>query len=408
MSKTTHVFRVAEARRFKHPVFEKVEKHYFLVRAIDLPTGVRMDANARDPVGLNRQVYRDVRESLMGNDAVLGSFDLMNKGITIIADSIRRIDDETYEITLTDGQGIVDGGHTYQLILEAQSNPDLPTESHVEVQVRTGVHKDLITDISRGLNTGMQVKSHSIANLDGKFDWLKLELEGEKYFDLISWRESDQGEYDVRDMICILEAMNIIDFPNDSGQHPIQAYEKWSVPALKYSKDFDEAESVTKSKYYRLGGILKEALYLYDVIRYDFRSQWNKIGGSAGKLKIMEEASGSKVFKFPFSNSPDAKYRLTKGALYPIFAAFRNMVEIDPKTSRTRWKGSFNDVLELWSYAAPELCRTTKAAIEDHGNHPNAIGKNRGHWANNHKTLELMMLRQELAMSSKSKKKKKS
>lgn len=406
MSKTTHVFRVAEARRFKHPVFEKVEKHYFLVRAIDLPPDVRMDANARDPVGLNRQVYRDVRESLMGNDAALGAFDLMNKGITIIADSIRRLDDETYEVTLNDGQGIVDGGHTYQLICEAQQNPDLPPESHVEVQIRTGVDRDLITDISRGLNTGMQVKSHSIANLDGKFDWIKLELENEKYYDQISWRESDKGDYDVRDLICILEGLNVIDFPNDSGQHPIQAYEKWSVPALKYAKDFDEANGVTESKYYKLGAVLKEALYLYDVIRYDFRSQWNKIGGSAGKLKIMEEASGSKVFQFPFSNSPAAKYRLTKGALYPIFAAFRNAVELDPKTGRARWKGSFNEVLELWSYSAPELCRTTKAAIEDHGNHPNVIGKNRGHWANNHKTLELMMLRREVAMAGKSKKKK--
>ena len=83
----------------------------------------------------------------------------------------------------------------------------------------------------------MQVKSHSIANLDGKFDWIKLELESEKYYDQISWRESDKGDYDVRDLICILEALNVIDFPNDSGQHPIQAYEKWSVPALKFAKD---------------------------------------------------------------------------------------------------------------------------------------------------------------------------
>lgn len=404
MSKTTHVFRVAEARRFKHPVFEKVEKHYFLVRAIDLPHNVRMDANARDPVGLNRQVYRDVRESLLGRDAVLGAFDLMNKGITIIADAIRRIDDETYEVTLNDGQGIVDGGHTYQLICEAQDDPDLPPESHVEVQIRTGVRKDLITDISRGLNTGMQVKSHSIANLDGKFDWIKAELKEEKYYDQISWRESDKGEYDVRDMICILEALNVIDFPNESGQHPIHAYEKWSVPAMKYSKDFDDAKKLTDSKYYRLGSVLKEALHLYDVIRCDFRSQWNQIGGAAGKLKIMEEAASGKLFQFPFSDSPPAKYRLTKGALYPIFAAFRNKVELDPKTGRARWKGSFSDVLDLWNYAAPELCRTTKAAIEDHGNHPNVIGKNRGHWANNHKTLELMMLRQELATAKPKKK----
>ncbi len=405
MSTTTHVFRVSEARRFKHPVFDKLEKHYFLVRAVDLPSGIRMDANARDPVGLNKQVYRDVFESLMGRDSTVGAFDLMNKGITIIADSLKRIDDTTYEITLIDGQGIVDGGHTYQLICNAQTDPDVPPESHVEVQVRTGVPRELITDISRGLNTGMQVKSHSIANLDGKFDWIKLELEKEKYFNKIAWRESDQGEYDVRDLICVLEAMNIIDYPNDSGLHPIQAYEKWSGPTKKFAADYDAHENeLTKSKYFRLGSILKDALYLFDTIRSDFRSQWNSIGGIAGKLKIVEEAGGNKLFAFPFSGAPASKYRLTKGALYPIFAAFRNKVEIDPKTNRARWKGSFSDVLELWRYAAPEFCRTTKAALDDFGNQPDVIGKNRGHWSNNHKTLELMMLRQELAAGPKTKK----
>ncbi len=405
MSKSSHGFRVSEARRFKHPVFEKVEKHYFLVRASDLPHGVRMDANARDPVGLKRQVYKEVRDSLLGDGATLGSFDLMNKGITIIADAVKRVDDHNYEVVISDGQGIVDGGHTYQLICDAQE-VGIPDESYVEVQIRTGVDRDLITDISRGLNTGLQVKSHSIANLAGKFDWIKLEIEDEKYFPLIAWNESDEGDYDVRDLICILEAMNIFDFPNDSGQHPVQSYEKWSVPAEKFSRDFDaNADSLSNSKYYRLGPILKDALYLYDTIRADFRSQWNKIGGNAGKLKIMEEASGNKQFTFPFSGAPAAKYRLTKGALYPIFAAFRNVVEVDPKTGRARWKDGFHEVLELWHYAAPELCRTTKTAIEDLGNQPMVIGKNRGHWANNHKTLELMIFRKLAAESNKAKKK---
>jgi hypothetical protein len=56
---------------------------------------------------------------------------------------------------------------------------------------------------------------------------------------LVAWRESDQGHIDVRDLISTLEALNIFDFPNDSGQHPVTAYEKWSVPAKKFAADFD-------------------------------------------------------------------------------------------------------------------------------------------------------------------------
>ena len=52
MSVTTHKLRVVEARRIKHPALDKVEKHYFLVRAEDMPTGIRSDANAREPEGL--------------------------------------------------------------------------------------------------------------------------------------------------------------------------------------------------------------------------------------------------------------------------------------------------------------------------------------------------------------------
>ncbi len=214
MSVTTHKLRVVEARRIKHPVLDKVEKHYFLVRAKEMPTGIRTDANARDPEGLNRRVYRDVQESLFGRGGVpAGTFDLLNKGIVCLAESVQRLgDDHTYEITIKDGQGIVDGAHTYKIVCDAQNDADLPNEQCVEFQVRTGVESELITDIARGLNTGIQVRPHSLDNLEGKYDWIKDDLRKEKYFSRIAWRESDDGDYDVRDLISVMEALNVIDF----------------------------------------------------------------------------------------------------------------------------------------------------------------------------------------------------
>src|SRR4051794_30295153 len=109
MSATSHKLRVVEARRVKHPTYPQIEKHTFTVRAMDLPSGIRTDANARDPSGLNRRVYREVEESLFNRDTVFpGIFDLMNKGITILANKVKRIDDENYEIEVLEGQGIVD------------------------------------------------------------------------------------------------------------------------------------------------------------------------------------------------------------------------------------------------------------------------------------------------------------
>lgn len=399
MSSTKHRLRVAEARRTKHPVYPQIEKNFFLVKAKEMPDGVRTDANARDPEGLNRRVYRDVKANLMGLDGTFpGIFDLMNKGITILAEKVHRLDDSSYEFVIDDGQGIVDGGHTYRIVCECRDDPNLPDDRYVQVEIITGIDHGMISEISRGLNTGMQVRQHSLDNLALKYEWIKTELSGMPYVDQIAWKESDNGSYDVRDLICVLEALNIFDFPNDRGTHPIQAYEKWSGPTKKFSDDYDENSlDLSKSKYYRLRPILKEALVLYDTIRSEFREVYNAEElGNAGALDIVESRAGRK-FSFPFGNLPDSEYRLTKGALYPIFAAFRLMVEEDPATGSARWKGGFESVTDLWNYVAPEICRATKAAIHDVGHKPDVLGKNRGHWSNMHKTVELFILRREMA-----------
>jgi hypothetical protein len=41
------------------------------------------------------------------------------------------------------------------------------------VYVRTGVTSDMISEIARGLNTGIQVAAQSIYNKAWVFDWLK-------------------------------------------------------------------------------------------------------------------------------------------------------------------------------------------------------------------------------------------
>ena len=189
MGTTSHKVRAVEARRVKHPVFPEIEKHYMTVRAVDLPDGIRKDANARDGEGkdLRKQVYREVQRSLVEDQAYPGIFDLKNKGIVILAESVRKIGEDTYEIRIRDGQGIVDGGHTYEIITRAQPAEKIPADQYAEVQIRTGVDDEMITEISAGLNTGIAVKRHSIANLDGKFDWIKEEVANEPYFSRIAW-----------------------------------------------------------------------------------------------------------------------------------------------------------------------------------------------------------------------------
>ena len=369
----------------------------------DFPSGISTSANARDPVGLNRRVYKDVRSSLDGKTATPGTFDLMNKGITILAKSVKMVDKEKglFELVIDDEEGgIVDGAHTAKIIEEANAEGSIPDEQHVEVYVRTGVDNDLISDIARGLNTGIQVAPQSIYNIDGVFDWLKEEISGEPYRSKISWSESDDEDYDVRDLIAVLEVFNIFDFPNDVNtlKHPIAAYEKWSVPLHKFAEDYRENKgAIEKSKYHRLRGLLKDGLFLYDRIRHDFREMRNDAGGSAGKMNIIEEASERRgTFDFPFAKIEGNKYRLTKGATFPILAAFRTYVEQDSKTGEARWRGGFEKVLEVWNNAGPSLVEETYQLTKDGIRNPDAIGKHRKHWAGLYMRLQVRLLQERL------------
>lgn len=400
MDKRVHRITAFESRKISHPVFKTIEKYWLTVKATDFPSGISTAANAREPIGLNRLVYRDVRESLEGTKADPGTFDLMNKGITILAISARLVDKDKqiYEIVVDPEKGgIVDGAHTAKIIelcnQEKTTNPD----QYVEVYIRTGVENGMITDIARGLNTGMQVAPKSIYNIDGVFDWLKEEVSRRPYKEMIAWRESDSAEYDVRDLISILELFNIFDFPNHESKHPISAYEKWSIPLKKFAEDFEESKgNLKESKYHRLRPIMHEALVLYDHVRSEFRRIHNDNGGKAGSMNIVEDRGEKNEFDFPFAQLPPGRYRLTKGACYPMLAAFRNMVEAE-EHGDAKWRGGFRSVLKLWKEAGPELVRETAHAVEDIGRNPDHLGKNRGHWDGLHVKLQNRLLRAELA-----------
>jgi hypothetical protein len=403
MGKSVHRIRAHEMRRISHPVFSSIDKYWLTVAAKDFPSGIGTSANARDPIGLNRRVYKDVRSSLDGKTATPGTFDLMNKGITILARAVKMIDKDKriFEVVIDDDEGgIVDGAHTAKIIEEANHDHTTPSEQYVEVYIRTGVDSELISDIARGLNTGIQVAPQSIYNIAGVFDWLKGEINDEAYSGRISWKESDDEEYDVRDLIAILEVFNIFDFPNEVnvGKHPIAAYEKWSTPLTKFATDYEEnKEALGKSKYYRLRHLLKDGLALYDRIRHDFREIHNDEGGRAGKMNIIEEASERRgEFDFPFAGLPGSQYRLTKGATFPILAAFRTYVEKHPKTGEARWRGGFDRVLKVWEEVGPSLVDETFQLTKEGIRNPDQIGKNRKHWASLYMRLQVRLLQERL------------
>lgn len=397
-------FEVSEARSVKHPTLPNIVKHTLLVPAHLFPRDVPAGSNLREPVGMNRQVYKDVKASLEGKEALPGSFDLLNLGITIIAEDIVVVDKKRFDILIDDEYGIANGGHTTQLIYDCQDEDSIAEGQHVEVKVITGlIGKDdhtLRVDIARGQNTGISVQPQSIFELDGAFDSIKAIIKDEEWADDVAFKESDKKDIDVRELIAALELMNITDFPTRESKHPIAAYEKWSTPLKKFGDDYESnRNTLSQRKYAVFEPLLLDTLALYDHIRRDFLRVYNQeVGGRAGNLRIVEKASTSVGgrYKFRYAKLDENDQRLTKGAAYPILGAFRNFVEINKETGLAEWKGGFENVLASWHELAPILVSETKQSIKDIGNAPDSLGKNRNHWANLFKTVKLYVMQQTL------------
>ena len=109
-------FPVRFVRRIPDPVFPQCERHILMCAIGDLPNGIPTDPNPRKP-RIDRLIWREIKKHLLNEEGTPNTFHLKNKGITLIAQRVIKIDDEKVELAFEDGQGIVDGGHTYELLL---------------------------------------------------------------------------------------------------------------------------------------------------------------------------------------------------------------------------------------------------------------------------------------------------
>jgi hypothetical protein len=271
------------------------------------------------------------------------------------------------------------------LIVEHIQRGTIEKGQFIKIEVRTGVPAEWLPEIAGGLNTALQVEDMSLDDMAGAFAWIKEELEAEPYFKDIAWSENDPGAYDARDIISLMSCFDIGQYPNsDSGSHPIEAYEKKSKVLDVFRTDFELNDG---DGFKKLRPILKDILALHDIIQYEFAPIHNKSGGKSGRLNIMDvkDERAKTQFTFHFIQKKSDK-RLSTGALYPILAAFRWMVEKGPD-GNYRWRGGFKAVMQRWLDAAPDLVRKTIERSRELGGNPNAIGKSRTHWETLHQTV---------------------
>lgn len=393
----TFTLRAKFARRLPDPVLDQSDRHVLLCAVEDVPKGMPLEKSNVRPQNTNRRVYKEVAKHLRNEneEGAKNTFHLKNKGITILAEKVIRRGEDVYEVVFDNvSQGIVDGGHSYSIITENQSViatknqlirddlslPDeekdkLYTRQFVKIEILTGLGSGLTTEIARGLNTAVQVQEQTLANHAGKFAWIKEDFKEEGFLSKIAFRENEDGILDVSDVLRILELFNITDYPNDaSGRHPTRAYTGKEIVLAGYLK---RPEPIMQ-----LRPLVRDILMLHDTISYEARDQWNMSGSKRkGAALAFIDVAEKTPFEFPFIYKT-GNHRLFRGALFPMLAAFRWMVIEDPGTRLARWRGSFDDVLELWRSLAGKLIEATRQTSDELGRKADAIGKSSNHWKN--------------------------
>lgn len=372
------------ARRLPDPVLDKdwgITRHILYVPVRAVPEGIPLDPNARTP-NLRKRMYRQVEDSLLDRgENFPGTFHLKHKGITMIAHSVTPAGGDSYEVSVKEGEGIVDGGHSYQLILNHKGDSQLPEDQVVKIEILCGIPTEWIPDIAGGLNTSVQVQPKSLDNLAGKFDWLKQELKDEPYFNQIAWRENDDGVYDVVYLLSLLTCFNIFTYPNQGDAQPVVAYEKKSAVLKQFETNPEEYE--------RLRPIVKDVLELHDRIGHESKEIYNN--ATKGKFGNWTFVEMQKPGPYVFADLP-ATHQLKTGALFPLLGAMRWMVVEDSKTGQAKWADGFASVLELWRQVAPELLIQTGQASQELGRNPHTLGRSRNHWSSLHSKVGLRYL----------------
>ncbi|MFA5156840.1 MAG: AIPR family protein [Candidatus Omnitrophota bacterium] len=359
-----------------------IEHHVLLCKAKDVPSGISKEPNPREQ-RIDLGIYKDIQTSL--EDGEEPTFHLKNKGITLLAHSIDYSEDKKVAtVYLGEKDGIADGGHTYEIILNAISRGACPDSQYVKFEILTGVPSSMAVDITGGLNTAVQVQEASLANLEGAFDWIREIIKREPYADKIAFKQNERKDVDIRDIVAFLTLFNV-EQKSLKGRHPREAYTSKAACLNLYKDDQDSYEM--------LAPILKDILYLSDYVHIKSREIYNaETGGKAGGMKGVYEGRLRGKFHFVFMDT-DYEYKLYSGTLFPILGALRYLVEKKPGQNVYSWKlRSFEEVKSFFNKIAADMVGITYNTSINYGRKPNAVGKDENHWDNLYKTVALAYL----------------
>lgn len=375
-SKSEYNFPVSAFRKMPDPIDDAKRSRYFaLAKVTDLPTDLPKDTNPRKQ-NLKTSVAKKIDGGLRGEDTG-PLFHLLNRGLLISAESaIFDNKQNLVKLRLPDKEkhGLVDGGHTYEIIKANIEN--LPYDQYVTIEIMTGIEEEF-TEIAGARNTSVQVKDKSLAELEGKLDVIKTLINGLPFEDNINYVEFDDKDIDVQEVIAILTI-----FHKDLHKtHPIYCYSGKAKALSVY------LQPKNTNTYLKLRDVASDIFKLHDHIKRTMSQVYKKVGGGdlskRGDLGKLKEIGYKDVERFPLYFSPKKagtiekiKYDIPRGFVYPILGGLRYLLEKGPDGV---YKWSTNPI-KFYDDNAKGLVTLTMEASKELGRNPAAVGKSLRHW----------------------------
>lgn len=394
MSQTLLNFKVNTLRTLTSPYKTKDNEntcetiYYLLVDMNDIPDNIPLDVNPREQK-MSTSVAKKLVAAVSEPET---DFYLNNRGIVISAKSLnfdtkkslvtidlgnQQNDDDKYSL------GILDGGHTYRAIIENRKKISNDQKKYVRVEVITNVQN--ITRLSDARNTSVQVSDIALFNLDDKFDNIKNAISKEVYANKIAYKDNEDKELHVYELLRLMYALDKDKYPDDTAA-PIQSYSGKAQVFKRYKSAYD-------TPFYRsLVTHLPTLVQLFDTIEQELPERYTEYKHNSGTtnprfgaVRGIETCPQGKTYYTNFLHNKTS-YNISSGYIYPIFGAFRFLINFDKKTSTINWL--FNPI-EIWNEIGTALAQNT---FETWTN-PNLAGKDKQLWLSNYRIVETQSLR---------------
>ncbi len=388
---TVFTFRVASFRHVDTP-FHKLGYHdYFaVVDTAELPDlSDWRKINVRAP-RLTGPVPEAIRDGFRSHP---DTFTFMNRGLVLAVQKVE-FDNQHSTLTITlsdpDLHGLLDGGHTYNIVMEETEN--LKEPRYIRVELLEGFNHEGILDVVDARNTSNQVKDQSLMDLAKRFNPLKEALGDVSFARKIAYKEYETDEQDnpkpisIRDVIAILTTFDRDHF-NDS-LHPIMSYNSKGA-CLKHFEEYPLS-------YEKIFPLAADFLQLYDHVKQELPGLYNNVrgqegnvtGGKFGKLTGVKVYDGKHSAPLYFIDKT-TKYGIPDGFVYPVVGAFRALLE--EKNGRYVWGKGQKPLELLKGDLGLKLANTIGTFALDNQN-PSKVGKSTLVWQNCYQLAQLAYL----------------